>query len=108
MCIRDRWLPGERSQSGALAEAELVAVGSRASAAQLRTAASVRDAWWDWQRARVEQILAIERLENARRLASDVTKRVKAGDLARSDQHQADGAAAVSYTHLDVYKRQVR
>ena len=31
------WLPGERSQSGALAEAELVAVGSRASAAQLRT-----------------------------------------------------------------------
>lgn len=94
------WLPGERSQSGALAEAELVAVGSRASAAQLRTAASVRDAWWDWQRARVEQILAIERLENARRLASDVTKRVKAGDLARSDQHQADGAAATAEVAL--------
>lgn len=88
------WLPGERSQTGALAEAESNAVGSRASAAQLRTAAAVRVAWWDWQRARVEQTLASERLESARCLAIDVAKRVKAGDLARSDQHQADGAAA--------------
>jgi cobalt-zinc-cadmium efflux system outer membrane protein len=64
------------------------------TAAQLRTAAAVRDAWWNWQRARGEQSLARERLISAQKLAEDVRRRAKAGDLARSDQHQADGAAA--------------
>ncbi len=88
------WLPGERSRQGALAEAESKAVDSRVTAAQLRTAAAVRDAWWNWQRARGEQSLARERMVSAQKLAEDVRRRTKAGDLARSDQHQADGAAA--------------
>jgi cobalt-zinc-cadmium efflux system outer membrane protein len=88
------WLPGERSRLGALADAESKALDSRVTAAQLRTAAAVRDAWWNWQRARGERLLARERLVSAQRLAEDVRRRVKAGDLARSDQHQADGAAA--------------
>jgi cobalt-zinc-cadmium efflux system outer membrane protein len=88
------WLPGERSRQGALADAESKALDSRVTAAQLRTAAAVRDAWWNWQRARGEQLLARERLVSAQKLAEDVRRRVKAGDLARSDQHQADGAAA--------------
>lgn len=94
------WLPGERSRTGALADAESRATASRALAAQLRTAATVRDAWWAWQRARIEQGLAQERLNGARQLASDVVRRVKAGDLARSDQHQADGAAATAEVAL--------
>lgn len=88
------WLPGERSRMGILADAEVRATSSRALAAQLRTAAIIRDAWWSWQRARGEQALTHERLASAERLASDVARRVKAGDLARSDQHQADGSAA--------------
>ena len=88
------WLPGERSRLGALADAESKAVGSRATAAQLRTAAAIREAWWNWQRARGELVLARDRLANAQKLAADVSRRVKAGDLARSDQHQADGAVA--------------
>ncbi len=88
------WLPGERSRQGALADAESKAVDSRVTAAQLRTAAAVRDAWWNWQRARGEQSLARERMVSAQKLAEDVRRRTKAGDLARSDQHQADGAAA--------------
>ena len=88
------WLPGERQRAGALAEIASSAVNSRALAAQLRTSATVREAWWNWRRARGEQLLAGERLDNARRLAADVAKRVKAGDLARADQHQADGAEA--------------
>lgn len=90
------WLPGERSRTGALAEAESKATASRATAAQLRTAAAVREAWWNWQRAQGELALARERLANAQRLAVDVGRRVKVGDLARSDQHQADGAAATA------------
>src|SRR5690606_17144263 len=46
------WLPGERGHSAALADAQGAAIESRATAAQLRVAATVRDAWWQWQRAR--------------------------------------------------------
>jgi cobalt-zinc-cadmium efflux system outer membrane protein len=79
---------------GALADAESRAVASRALSAQLRTATAVRDAWWGWHRARGEQLLARERLANARQISEDVRRRVKAGDLARADQHQAEGALA--------------
>lgn len=88
------WLPGESSRTAALADAESRMASSRALAAQLRVAASIREAWWLWQRLQGEQALARERLTNARQLADDVARRVKAGDLARSDQHQAEGAAA--------------
>ena len=88
------WLPGERGRSAALADAEGAAVESRATAAQLRVAATVRDAWWQWQRARVEGGTARDQLESTRLIAADVARRAKAGDLARADQHQADGAVA--------------
>jgi cobalt-zinc-cadmium efflux system outer membrane protein len=88
------WLPGERTLTAALADAEDRMVSSRALAAQLRVAASIRETWWSWQRAQGEQTLARERLTNARQLADDVARRVKAGYLARSDHHQAEGAAA--------------
>jgi cobalt-zinc-cadmium efflux system outer membrane protein len=88
------WLPGERGRSAALADAEGAAIESRASASQLRVAAAVRDAWWQWQRARIEVGTARAQLESTRLIAADVARRAKAGDLARADQHQADGAVA--------------
>jgi cobalt-zinc-cadmium efflux system outer membrane protein len=88
------WLPGERSRTATLADAEAKATASRALAAQLRIAAAVREAWWVWQRARIEQGLAQARWDSARQLATDVARRVAAGDLARADQHQAASAAA--------------
>ncbi len=88
------WLPGERGRSAALAEAEGAALESRVSAAQLRVAAAVRDAWWQWQRARIELGTARAQLDSTRLIAADVARRAKAGDLARADQHQADGAVA--------------
>lgn len=90
------WLPGERGRSAALADAERAAVESRSTAAQLRVAATVREAWWHWQRARVEAGIARDRLENTRRIAADVARRLQAGELARADQHQADGAVAAA------------
>jgi outer membrane protein, heavy metal efflux system len=90
------WLPGERARLGSVADAEVRAAASKVMAAQLRTAASVRESYWLWQRARIEQAVAGERLNNAQQFAQDVARRVKAGDLARSDQHQADGAAATA------------
>ena len=88
------WLPGERSRTAALADAETAAIESRATAAQLRIAASVREAWWQWQRARIEADTARDLLASTQRIAADVARRTKAGDLARADQHQAEGAVA--------------
>lgn len=90
------WLPGQRSASSELAQAEISFVERRLLASQLRLASSVRDAWWNWQRTRVDADLAGEQLANARRLAADVVNRTRAGDLARSDQHQAEGAVAAA------------
>lgn len=90
------WLPGERSRSAAVAAAEADVVASRAAAAQLRTAAQVRQAYWNWRRSQLEQALADERLQTTRQLAADVARRVAAGELARADQHQADAAVALA------------
>jgi cobalt-zinc-cadmium efflux system outer membrane protein len=94
------WLPNERRSTNALANAEGAAVESRAEGARLRLAATVRDAWWNWQRAGIEMDVARGQLDNARRLASDVSRRTKAGELARADQNQADGAVAAAEAGL--------
>ncbi|MBN8489920.1 MAG: TolC family protein [Burkholderiales bacterium] len=94
------WLPGERSSSGALAEAEAAALESRSQAARMRLAAKIREVWWAWQRAGVEVNIARGQLDSARRLAADVSRRAKAGELARADQHQADGAVAAAEAGL--------
>jgi len=94
------WLPGERHSTSALADAEGAAVESRAEGARLQLAASVREAWWNWQRAGIEVEVARGQLDNARRIAGDVARRAKAGELARADQHQADGAAAAAEAAL--------
>ena len=88
------WLPGERTRSASLADAQVAAVDLRIHAAQLKLAGTVRDAWWTLKRAEVELAAARERLASAQQLAADVGRRVRAGDLARADQHQADSAVA--------------
>ena len=93
------WLPGQRTASADLAQAEISWLDRRLRASQLRLAASVRDAWWGWLRARVDAEMANEQLANAQSLASDVAKRTQAGDLAKSDQHQAEGAVAAAQAH---------
>ncbi|HSV57344.1 MAG TPA: TolC family protein [Variovorax sp.] len=90
------WLPNERSTSLAAANADTGAVESRLFAAQWHLAAEVRDAYWAYQRARLDHSLAQQRLANSRQLAADVARRVNAGDLARSDSHQADAAVAAA------------
>jgi cobalt-zinc-cadmium efflux system outer membrane protein len=94
------WLPGERAGTQALADAEAAAIDSRADAARLRLAATVRDAWWAWQRAGIDLETARGQLDSATRIASDVARRTQAGDLARADQHQADGAVAAAQAVL--------
>ncbi len=88
------WLPGERAGQRALAEVEGAALEWRLESAQLRTAGEVREAWWSLALARIDLEAAEARRQNAERLAADVARRVKAGDLSRADGHQADAAVA--------------
>ena len=94
------WLPGERPGAQALADAQSRSTATRADAARLRTAATVRDAYWAWARARVELALAHDRMNSAQALAADVARRVKAGVLARADQHQVEGNVAAAESVL--------
>jgi len=88
------WLPGERSRVQSAAQADAQAVSARLEAARWKLAEQVRAAYWEHARAALEANLAQERLRNAQQLAADVAKRLKAGDLARADGHQAEGAVA--------------
>lgn len=94
------WLPGERRGAAALADAQAQALESQADAARLRLAAAVREAWWAWQRAGLELELAQSQRDGAQRLAADVARRARAGELARADQHQADAAVAAAEASL--------
>ena len=90
------WLPGERSRSQALVTQEELALDARLASARLQLAGQVREAWWAWQRARAELALASTQVEHAQALSDDVHHRLRAGDLARADAHQADGALALA------------
>lgn len=94
------WLPGERERAGALAEAEGAALDAKLRASRLRVAGAVRDAWWAAQLALLDEKLARDRLANARQLAGDTARRTRAGELARADQFQADGALAQAESAL--------
>ena len=90
------WLPDQRSRSLALVQHEERSLDARVASARLQLAGQVREAWWAWQRANVERALAEDQLQHARALSEDVHRRVRAGELARADAHQADGALALT------------
>jgi outer membrane protein, heavy metal efflux system len=84
------WLPGERGRTVALADAGLAALDHKLQADRLRVAAALREAWWAAQRAMQEHLHANQRVAQAQQLVADVARRVQAGELARSDQFQAE------------------
>jgi cobalt-zinc-cadmium efflux system outer membrane protein len=88
------WLPGERHRAHELAQAERAALENQQHASRLRIAGEVREAFWAYARTRADHELAATRLDYAQQLSKDVARRVRAGDLARADQHQAEGAVA--------------
>lgn len=86
------WLPGQRQRESALAAAEQSLQRETIDSAKWKLAGEVRDAYWQARLAEVERAAAIRRLDDALALAADVERRVKAGDLARTDFNLAKGA----------------
>lgn len=94
------WLPGEKDGSRALADARKEALEARTLATRLQLAAELRAAWWSWQQAGQDRLVAQARADNAARLSNDVARRVQAGDLSRADRNQAQGAQAAAQAAL--------
>lgn len=80
------WLPGERSARQEAAEADIALARSQVQARRLALAGELREAAWSLRLARIELALLEERRRTAETLEADVARRVKAGELARTDE----------------------
>lgn len=85
------WLPGQKAARGAEAEAALAEVAARRQALRLRLAGELRQAWWALAEARAGLEQARLRADGLRALAEDVSRRHRAGELARVDANLARG-----------------
>ena len=83
------WSPGTRDAAQALARAESAQFDSSLRAQRWRLAGEVREAYWQARLAATELDVARRKVDEAVVLAADVERRLKAGDLARSDLNQA-------------------
>jgi cobalt-zinc-cadmium efflux system outer membrane protein len=83
------WLPGQRDQAEALANAEKTAFSGRSALSRWQLAGQLRESWWAVRFAQVDLTSASRLLDEAQALAKDVGLRVQAGDLAALDQSQA-------------------
>lgn len=83
------WLPGQRQQAEALANAEKTAFSGRSALSRWQLAGQLRESWWAVRFAQVDLTSASRQLDVAQALAKDVGLRVQAGDLAALDQSQA-------------------
>jgi outer membrane protein TolC len=89
------WLPSQKAASGKVADASLALAAAAERAARLRLSGEVLDAYWSVRTHEVELAAVESQLTTLHKLADDVDRRVRAGDLARAD------ALAARAEHLD-------
>uniref|UniRef100_UPI0026231B2E TolC family protein n=1 Tax=uncultured Azohydromonas sp. TaxID=487342 RepID=UPI0026231B2E len=83
------WLPGQRGARQSLALAQLQGLEDDTLARRLQLAGELREAWWALALSREDVALQRSRLESARALQADVERRLRAGELARTDANVA-------------------
>lgn len=94
------WLPGQRQASLALADARIEENTAAYAARRWALAGELRNLVAAAQAAKADVDLARTRLENDRKLADEVARRVAAGDLARVDSLLARGEVLASESAL--------
>lgn len=75
------WLPGQRGALQGTVETAVAEFDSRIALRRLEVAGVLREAWWDAAETRRSAQLARERLNTAREIARDVTRRAQLGDI---------------------------
>lgn len=95
------WRPGERDALRSVAQRDQASAGRDSEARKLELAGEVRERAWRVAAAFADRDLARARLDAAAALENDVERRVRAGDLARTDllraqseRYAAQGALA--------------
>ncbi len=86
------WMPGQRDRRLAVVEADAGQLTTGLSAAKLRIAGEVREAYWEIRLADAELQLARRKIAEAAALRAEVDKRFRAGDVARIEINQAQAA----------------
>ncbi|SBT09253.1 Outer membrane efflux protein [Candidatus Accumulibacter aalborgensis] len=99
------WLPGQKAARRSLAEADGEENEGDIQATRLAVAGELRRALWTLVMARSEAEIAAERLKTALGLEADVGRRLKVGEIARSDlllarQETASARAAAADAQL--------
>lgn len=87
------WNPGMRQATQRQVAADAALLDQQNALARLKLAGELREAAGQLAALQAERELAARKLDEASRLASDTERRVKAGDTARVDLLQTQGAA---------------
>lgn len=95
------WWPGQRTAAREAADAEHEAAVVGQQAARWRLAGEVRELAWALAAEEAELLVAREQLDFLTRLASDVERRVRGGDLARSDSLAAEAEMLAARATLE-------
>ena len=83
------WLPGQRDARQRQAKAGRVSLEADILALRLRLAGELREAIWQVRQVEAQIRLDEARAQTAKKLAEDVAKRVRAGELAKTDLNLA-------------------
>lgn len=83
------WLPGQRRATMQLGEADAQLAELAIQLDRLKLANEIRQRWWGLVLAANTLALERRRMADAQQLAADVQRRLKAGEIARTDSNQA-------------------
>lgn len=83
------WLPGQRDARQRQAQAGKDSLEAGISALRLKLAGELRETIWQVRQAQAQTQLDEERALTAKKLAEDVARRVRAGELAKTDLNLA-------------------
>jgi outer membrane protein TolC len=79
------WMPGQRGALMGTVESAVAEFETRIALRRLEVGGVLRETWWDAADARRSAQLARERLNTAREIARDVTRRAELGDIPPSE-----------------------
>lgn len=103
------WLPGQKAARQALAEADSEENQRAIEATRLAVSGELRQTLWTLYLASSEVEIAAENLATARQLEADVSRRLKVGEIARTDLLLAKQETASARTVLaDAESRAIR
>lgn len=86
--------PASRHTAVGVADAEAARLDARVLELKWRLAGEVREAYWQWRTSLAERRLAERKVTDARRLADDIDRRVRLGEVRSLDLAQARAVEA--------------